>query len=100
MCTGNLTDKFKRVTVARIIGRGYAVSEVSEPLGVGKHSLYAGNRNFVKAALGEMEKDAEIRRLKRELVRVSEERGIPKRRVLSTISPWTVASAYFARDAK
>ncbi len=46
-------------------------------------------RKFAKAVSGDTEKDAEIRRLKRELVRVSEERDILKK-----------ATAYFARDAK
>lgn len=54
-----------------------------------KHSLYAWKRKFTKAAAGDTEKDAEIRRPKRELARVSEERDILKK-----------ATAYFARDAK
>lgn len=89
MGTGNFSDEFKRDAVAQITERGYPVSEVSERLGVSKHSLYAWKRKFAKTALGETEKDAEIRRLKRELVRVSEERDILKK-----------ATAYFARDAK
>ena len=40
-------------------------------------------------ASGDAEKEAEIRRLKRELLRVTEERDILKK-----------ATAYFARDAK
>jgi len=89
MGTGNFTDDFKRDAVAQITERGYPVSEVSDRLGVSKHSLYAWKRKFTKAASGDGEKDAEIRRLKRELVRVSEERDILKK-----------ATAYFARDAK
>lgn len=45
-----------------------------------KHSLYAWKPKFTKAASGDGEKDAEIRRLKRELLRVSEERDILKKR--------------------
>ncbi len=63
--------------------------EVSQRLGVSTHSLYAWKRKFAKASSGETEKDAEIRRLKRELTRVTEERDIRKK-----------ATAYFARDAK
>jgi len=53
------------------------------------HSLYAWKRKFAKATSGDADKDAEIRRLKRELARVSEERDILKK-----------ATAYFATDAK
>lgn len=89
MGTGNFTDDFKRDAVAQITERGYPVKEVSARLGVSTHSLYAWKRKFATAVSGDTEKDAEIRRLKRELVRVSEERDILKK-----------ATAYFARDAK
>tara|TARA_R110002072_G_scaffold272272_3_gene432416 strand:+ start:3184 stop:3453 length:270 start_codon:yes stop_codon:yes gene_type:complete len=82
-------DDFKRDAVAQITQRGYQVAEVSEWLGVSQHSLYAWKRQFAKATSGETEKDAENRRLKRELARVTEERDILKK-----------ATAYFARDAK
>jgi transposase len=89
MGTGNFTDDFKRDAVAQITERGYPVKEVSERLGVSKHSLYAWKRKFAKPASDDSEKDAEIRRLKRELLRVTEERDILKK-----------VTAYFARDAK
>ncbi len=76
MCTSTFSDDFKRDAVAQITERGYPVSEVSERLGVSKHSLYAWKRKFAKTASDETEKDAEIRRLKKELARVSEERDI------------------------
>ena len=63
MGTGDFTDDFKRDAVAQITERGYPVSEVSERLGVSKHSLYAWKRKFAKTASGESEKDAEIRLL-------------------------------------
>ena len=85
----NFSDEFKRDAVAQNTERGYPVPEVSQPLGVSAHSLCAWNRKFAKSPSGESEKDAEIRRLKRELKRVTEERDILKK-----------ASAYFARDAK
>jgi transposase len=83
------SDDFKRDAVAQITQRGYRVAEVSDRLGVSQHSLYAWKRAFGKAASGETEKDAENRRLKRDLARVTEERDILKK-----------ATAYFARDAK
>lgn len=76
MGTSTFSDDFKRDAVAQITERGYPVSEVSERLGVSKHSLYAWKRKFAKTASDETEKDAEIRRLKKELARVSEERDI------------------------
>ena len=89
MGTGKFTDEFKRDAVAQITERGYAIKEVSDRLGVSLHSLYAWKRKFAKAATGATEKDFGIRRLKRELARVSEERDILKK-----------ATAYFARDAR
>jgi len=68
---------------------GYPVAEVSERLGVSQHSLYAWKRQLAQVVSGDASKDAEIRRLKRELARVTEERDILKK-----------ATAYFARDAK
>lgn len=65
------------------------MKEVSERLGVSTHSLYAWKRKFAETVSGDREKDAEIRRLKRELLRVTEERDILKK-----------VTAYFARDAK
>ncbi|ETA50636.1 transposase [Rhodobacteraceae bacterium PD-2] len=89
MGKGNYSDEFKRDAVAQITERGYPVAEVAQRLGVSQHSLYAWKRRFAKASSGEAEKDAEIRRLKRELTRMTEERDILKK-----------ATAYFARDAK
>ena len=89
MGTATFNDDFNRDAVAQITERGYPAKEVSERLGVSTHSLYAWKRKFAKAVSGDTEKDAEIRRLKRELARVSEERDILKK-----------ATAYFARDAK
>ena len=89
MSSSKFSEEFKRDAVAQITERGYPVREVSERLGVSPYSLYAWKRKFAKASSGEAEKDTEIRRLKRELTRVTEERDILKK-----------ATAYFARDAK
>ena len=80
MGASNFTDEFKRDAVAQITERGYPAKEVSARLGVSTHSFYAWKRKFAKAVSGDTEKDAEIRRLKRELVRVSEQRDILKNR--------------------
>ena len=88
--TVNFTDEFKRDAVAQITERGYPVAEVSKRLGVSQHSLYAWRRKFSKPS-GSADGDAaaEIRRLKKELARVTEERDILKK-----------VTAYFAKDAR
>ena len=88
MVRSNFSEDFKRDAVHQITERGYPVAEVSQRLGVSPHSLYAWKKKFSQPAGGD-DKDAEIRRLKRELSRVTEERDILKK-----------ATAYFARDAK
>ena len=90
MGAGNFTDDFKRDAVAQITERGYPVAEVSKRLGVSQHSLYAWRRKLSKpSGSADVDQAAEIRRLKRDLVRVTEERDILKK-----------ATAYFAKDAK
>ena len=78
MSSNRFSDEFKRDAVAQITERGYPVREVSQRLGVSSYSLYAWKKKFAKASSGEAEKDTEIRRLKKELGRVSEERDILK----------------------
>ena len=75
----NFSDEFKRDAVAQITERGYPVAEVSQRLGVSQHSLYAWKRQLGKVVSGDTGKDAEIRQLKRELARVTEERDILKK---------------------
>ena len=90
MGKGNFSDDFKRDAVRQITERGYPVAEVSQRLGVSLHSLYAWRKKFSTVPdAGDEGQAAEIRRLKRELVRVTEERDILKK-----------ATAYFARDAE
>ncbi len=78
MGQANFSDEFKRDAVAQITERGCRVAEVSERLGVSQHSLYAWKRQFAQRP-EDASKDAEIRQLKRELTRVTEERDIPKK---------------------
>ena len=78
MGKANFSDDFKRDAVAQITERGYPVAEVSKRLGVSPHSLYAWKKKFSQPSGGD-DKDSEIRRLKRELVRVTEERDILKK---------------------
>ena len=86
------TDEFKRDAVAQVVDRGYAVSEVADRLGVSTKSLYTWKAHFAKPAkVREAEADlvAELRRVKKELTRVTEERDILKK-----------AATYFARESR
>ena len=86
------TEEFKRDAVAQVTDCGYSVKDVSVRLGISTKSLYDWKAIYHKPE-PERQRDAaqanEIRRLKAELARVTEERKILKK-----------ATAYFARDAK
>ena len=86
------TDEFKRDAVAQVVDRGYPVREVADRLGISTKSLYTWQRLYSRPAKAIQEADAqadEIRRLKRDLARVTEERDILKK-----------ATAYFARESR
>lgn len=84
-------EEFKIEAVRQVIQRGYPVAEVSARLGVSTHSLYKwmkeqqlppGHRQE------QVSQTEELRRLKAELKRVTEERDILKK-----------AAAYFAKQS-
>ncbi len=90
MGTSNCSDDFKRDAAHEIAVRGYPVADVSRRLGVSKYSLYKWLKQFGEvAAKPGVVHEAENRRLKRELARVTKERDILKK-----------AAAYFAQNAK
>jgi len=94
MGKANFSEEFKRDAVHQIVVRGYQVREVSARLDVSTHSLYAWMKKYSLPLETSNKSNAdtqseEIRRLKRELLRVTEERDILKK-----------ATAYFAKDAK
>ena len=85
------TEEFKIEAVKQVVERGHRVAEVAERLGVSGHSLYNWIKRYDKPVEQRQEDDdlqAENRRLKAELKRVSEERDILKK-----------ATAYFARES-
>ena len=87
MSTNKFTDEFKRDAVAQVVDRGYPVREVAERLGVSTKSIYTWQRLFSRPAKVVQEVDAqadEIRRLKRDLARVTEERDILKKAVVGS----------------
>ena len=82
------TDEFKRDAVAQVKERGYSVKDVSERLGICTKSMYDWIKKFHQNEPEVAAEDAsEIRRLKAELRRVTEERDILKK-----------ATAYFAKE--
>ena len=92
MSRNRFTEEFKRDAVAQVVDRGYAVSEVAERLGISTKSLYTWKARLSKPAKEakiDTGQNREIRRLKAELARVTEERDILKK-----------ATVYFAKDAK
>ena len=72
----NFSDEFKRDAVAQVTERGYPVAEVSKRLGIPPHSLYAWKKKFAASSGSGDDRDLEIRRLKHDLARVTEERDI------------------------
>jgi transposase len=91
MGKGNFTEDFKQDAIKQITERGHSVADVSKRLGVSTHSLYGWMKRYSVPPATAVKEDqtAEIRRLKQELSRVTEERDILKK-----------ATAYFAKDAK
>jgi transposase len=78
MGTSNDSNEFKRDAVHQIRVRGYPVREVSQRLGVVSHSLYKWLWLFADPSpkVVGIDHEAENRRLKLELARVTEERDI------------------------
>lgn len=91
MSSKRYTEEFKAEAVKQVTDRGHSVADVAGRLGVSIHSLYAWRKQYGTssslqgAAAGEAE---ELRRLKSELRRVTEERDILKK-----------AAAYFAKQS-
>ncbi|WP_208350190.1 transposase, partial [Pseudaestuariivita rosea] len=67
------SDEFKIDAVAQVTERGYSVKEVAERLGISTKSLYTWTAQFSKPQRV-TDQEAEVRRLKKELARVTEER--------------------------
>jgi len=81
------TEEFKREAVAQVTERGHSVTSVAKRIGVSTKSLYDWVRQFGCTPDPSREGAAEIKRLKADLKRVTEERDILKK-----------ATAYFAKD--
>jgi len=92
MSSQRYPDEFKIEAVKQVTERGHAVADVASRLGVSPHSVYQWIKRF---GIPEAERaearsqQEEIRRLKSELKRVTEERDILKK-----------AAAYFAKESR
>jgi transposase len=83
------TDEFKSEAVRQVVDHGRSIAEVAERLGTSIHSLYAWKRQFGRSDVVrrvEQDQNVEVRRLKSDLRRVTDERDILKK-----------AAAYFAK---
>jgi len=84
-------EEFKIEAVKQITERGHKVAEVSARIGVSQHSLYKWIKVYgvpKPERQGQASQAEELRRLKAELKRVTEERDILKK-----------AAAYFAKQS-
>ncbi|HDS1225720.1 TPA: IS3 family transposase [Stenotrophomonas maltophilia] len=88
MMSKQYTAEFKAEAVKQVTERGFAVAEVAKRLGVSSHSLYQWLRKARSEALAGTPEGAmlpspkdsvEVRRLKAEVKRLTEERDIPKK---------------------
>lgn len=91
MSSQRYPEEFRIEAVRQITEHGHTVADVSRRLGVSTHSLYKWLQmhQMPAAMLGQQQSQAEeLRRLKAELKRVTEERDILKK-----------AAAYFAKQS-
>ena len=89
MSSKRYPEEFKIEAVKQVVDRGYSVSSVATRLDITTHSLYAWIKKYGSDSSTNKEQSdvqAEIRRLQKELKRVTDERDILKK-----------AAAYFAK---
>ena len=75
-------DEFKIEAVKQVIDAGHSVADVAGRLGMTTHSLYAWISKFgpdSREHIAKSDDQAEIRRLKKELKRTTEERDLLKK---------------------
>ncbi len=83
------TDEFKIEAVKQVTERGHSVADVAQRLGITTHSLYTWKLKFGRPDVvrqAELDQNAEVRRLKSELKRVTEERDILKKAAVGSTS--------------
>ena len=83
-------DEFKMEAVKQVVDSGHSVADVAGRLGMTTHSLYAWIKKYGPDSVehnAKTDEQAEIRRLKKELKRTTEERDLLKK-----------AAVYFANQ--
>lgn len=91
MSTKRYTEEFKIEAVKQVTEKGHGVYDVANRLGTTTHSLYAWIRRYGDPPVQHTtitDQQEEIKRLRAELRRVTEERDILKK-----------ATAYFAKES-
>ena len=81
-------EEFKIEAVKQVVDRGYSVASVATRLDITTHSLYAWIKKYGPDSSTNKEQSdaqAEIRRLQKELKRVTDERDILKKAVVDSI---------------
>ena len=89
MSSKRYTEEFRVEAVKQVTERGHSVSDVASRLGISMHSLYAWRKRYANPSAthpATIDQASELRRVKSELRRVTEERDILKK-----------AAAYFAK---
>jgi transposase-like protein len=92
MASKSYPDEFKIEAVRQVTDRGYKPKDVAERLGFTTKSIHNWMNQFGSKSVPQVklsEQDAEIKKLKAELCRVTEERNILKE-----------AAVYFAGESK
>lgn len=85
------TEEFKLAAVKQVTERNYPVAEVAERLGISSHSLYVWIKRYSQPEAQQQDdssQQAEIRRLKAELRRVTDERDILKKVLRGILGKW------------
>ncbi len=88
MSNNKYPQEFKDEAVRQVVDKGYSVPDVAKRLGISDKSLYYWVSKAKKPTVKSAEQE-EIRKLKAELKRVTEERNILKE-----------AAVYFASESK
>lgn len=81
-------EEFKTEAVKQVVDRGYSVASVATRLDITTHSLYAWIKKYGPDSSTNKEQSdaqAEIRRLQKELKRVTDERDILKKAAVDSI---------------
>jgi transposase len=98
MSSKRYPEEFKIEAVKQVVDRGHSVSSVATRLDITTHSLYAWIKKYgsnSSANNAQSDAQAEIRRLQKELKRVTDERDILRRTSGTPLSATTAIAGLF-----